>query len=746
MQKRCTALLLVVILILSVSFGGCGVEEQSAAEPRDLRAAIDALSAEQIKDNSLDSYAMVQNVPLQVQVPDGVLEGGVGNLFLGVSRAFYFKKHLFDTAEKSWDELAYASASGETGSLRIDWGKLSWSDQAWGAGPVAGSDHYLTLNVEALGEDSYRYFLSEWEENGEKVREIPLDVLTEGAEGNDFTGVLSRISFYAMDAAGAIHLVWQKQEGVVYQILSSQGEVLAEYAPDGEMITELVPLSDGRVAFRCGKTLRHLEEKTGDAVTLASLDASSDATVYSCTLLEEDRLLYASSDGLYAGGMSGQEPQLLYLWSNHGINVRNVPFLQADGAESIRLVYEDAEGCHYLCLEPVTQEVEITEIDLAVSSLGEDQLKPLVVAFNKKYPSCHINIRSDYDETALLAEMTAGKGPVLVDTMLTGFEDQEKLWQPLDDVMDGLGLSQGLLPAVQEAGKINGVRYGFAPQFAFRTLLTAGRETQDWDYDAFIKCIEDQKNLEKLFSVWGEGYRPYFVISFFSHGVNDGCFWDSEAGTTDFDSEKFRKVLQIAQEYVPADRAREEEEEQEMLTDGRMLCQEYSVCKMHDLFSPYLNYGWNFCFAGYPTGGGAAHLAEVSNLLAIRRTASDKEKLAAYAFLDMCLSYEGQSAAAQDPNFMLSVREDVLKEQLDDAIRLAGEDVRLQGEIDPEKVEKILQDMLADSAPYTPLPRELSDILDEELSGYFNGTTTQEELIEHLESRVGLYFEERKSY
>lgn len=750
MKKRIFSVLLAAVLVLQVC--GCGhKEEEPPWAEQGLRSAIDALSAETVKDNSMDAYSKTLEVLLEPEESQGALEGGVYSLFMGASRAYYFQKHLYDTAEKCWDEIAYASADGEEGSLRFEWGRQSWKDQIWGAGPVAGSDCYLTLNVESPEENTYLYYLTERDGQDQVITQIPLTV----PEENDFVGVLDKIALYAMDGTGTVHLVWHMPDGWNYQLVSQKGEILAEYRPIGEDILALIPLSDGRVAFRTRKltndetanlSLKCLNPESGEPALLAA----SDASAYSCTLYGEDRILYADSDGVYLSGMPGQEPQPLYLWANHGITVTDVPLLQADGPDRIRLVYKNAEGCRYLCLEPTAEDVEICEITLAISSYSEEAIAPLVVEFNKKYPSCHINIESDYEygDTELLTELSAGKGPVLVETDLTGlFQEQEELWQPLDEMMDELGISQELVPAVLEAGKINGIQYGISPSFTLRTLLTAGPQGQDWDYDAFIGSVKDRPDLKM---VMGNSDPSYFLMFVLGHDLDDSYFWDAQEGTTDFDSDKFREALAIAEKYVPSTPV-SAEDARKMLLDGDALCEEYSMWSVTDIVA--LRLSGQLSLSGYPTGDGARHIIEANHQLAVRRTASDREKLAAYAFLDMCLSYEGQRKAEQNSRGALywSVREDILKEDLLDADEDAriilpgtGEEVVIRDQVDPELDGRTLQDLLDKSIPYKPLPRELSDVLWEELGRYFDGTVSQEKLIENLENRVGLYFDEKK--
>lgn len=57
---------------------------------------------------------------------------------------------------------------------------------------------------------------------------------------------------------------------------------------------------------------------------------------------------------------------------------------------------------------------------------------------------------------------------------------------------------------------------------------------------------------------------------------------------------------------------------------------------------------------------------------------------------------------------------------------------------------RILQDLLDRSIPQTAPPKALRDILFEELDRYFDGTITEDMVIDNLENRVGLYLKERE--
>ena len=174
MKKIISYVLLTTILILQL--GGCGTAD-SQEGPADAGGLLDASAVSKLdgRDNSLDAYSSVVNIPLQTEDPPNAIAGGVERCFLGASRAYQFKKHLFENADECWDELSFVAAE-EAGSERFD-----RENQVWDVGPVAGTDHYVSFDYEALpGGTDYRYFLTERNEAHEVLREFPLEFLTGG--------------------------------------------------------------------------------------------------------------------------------------------------------------------------------------------------------------------------------------------------------------------------------------------------------------------------------------------------------------------------------------------------------------------------------------------------------------------------------------------------------------------------------------------------------------------------------------
>lgn len=763
MKKIISYVLLTIILVLQLS--GCNADEKEASGipnmegtqgadrqnseegPADQEGVLDASAILNTRgqDNSLDAYSAAVNIPLRVENPAKAIAGGGEKKFLGSYRAYYFTKHLFENVDECWDELSFVTAEGKVGSESFD-----RENQLWYVGPVAGTDHYVTFDAVAQeGDENHRYFLTQRDENHEALGEFPLDFLN----GSGFSEVIMGLSSFAVDLSGMVHFVWQMGEGQQYLLVSSTGEILAEYIPEDGYIYELVPLYDGRVAFWVTKqgagdqlpqtSLQYMDAKVGRPVLLAA----PEKKVYCFTLFDENILLYADQEGVYRSGLSGNNPELLYRWSNHGIAVQGVSAMQADEEGRIALLYKDFENYNYLYLKPTTQEVEILEITLAVSPWRMSIYQRMVVEFNKQYPSCHIELKSDYDKTALLTELIAGKGPVLVDTFLTGFEEQEKLWEPLDTVMEQLDVMEELLLSTMEMGKINETLYGIVTDFSLRTLVTGNPDLKDWDYDTFLQCVEDQPDLEAIFNLYGGDYGSYFIMSILSHGIDDTYLLDAEAGTMNFDSSEFRRALEMAKKYCVREEA---VSPGSSMLEGKVLCNELSIHKPEELALYRVCYGEDANYIGYPTKDGAAHFMESGGSpLAIRSTATEEEKEAAVAFISLCLSYEGQSLAAKNLDFGLSVRRDVLEEQIaamnesTEAFVAGFGQITLGNDLNIKLDGRTLLDMIDRARPLRYFPVELRNIMYEELGQYFSGAITEDTVIDRLESRVGLYLGER---
>lgn len=321
-----------------------------------------------------------------------------------------------------------------------------------------------------------------------------------------------------VDAQGNLHMITSRDDNSHhYYIVASDGTFLMEVSPKEGFLEGKTPdlffLYDGRVGMRLGEQLQCVDVETGQTEVLANIKEDYRY----CILWDEKTLLYADGKGLYRSRLSGENPEILYTWSNHGISASEIRAMQVTESGGISLIYMDYKGANYMRLTPTTEEVEIQEITFGVYGNGS-QYQAAVAAFNKRHPAYRVRINTyELYDTGLLTELAAGKGPVLVDTLLTGFENNAEWWEPLDEVFRQMKLDEELIPKVLDAGRINGTLYGVVTDFSLNTVVTFAEEPVEWDYDTFLDCFDENgPSIKSVYTpIYGTGGYS-FIATFFT--------------------------------------------------------------------------------------------------------------------------------------------------------------------------------------------------------------------------------------
>lgn len=779
-MKR-TMPLLFLFMLVAVFFHGCNGENQSGHEHTGEEQATSVgnvglngektsvseegmffeellLEEEPWRDNSLDVYTAVASFSLEPQEV-GIPGGGIGYA-LGNSCGAVLKKHLFISLEENWDELKTITDQGAENSVRLAF-REDTHNQAWGIGSIIGSDHFMMWDFTVVGDAEKTYQFFEVDEQQQIVRRIPIGFLAgDGGESP------SRIM---VDKEGNIHFTTcfmgsaptedLGQAKTYYMIADSEGELLVKRDCTG-ITVDLISLYDGRIGLcsqltddqgrKSGSRLEYVDPRTGESVLLAEFGENALKALWNTdkiyyTLWDEKTLLYADNKGLHFADLAGNAAGDLYIWSNHGIGFSRIEELRIREDGRVNLIYTDNNGDGgLLCLEPTREQVEIQTIVFAVPPAMREVYYPTVVEFNKKYPSYHINLKTDYDNTALLTELAAGRGPVLVDTMLTGFEENQKLWTPLEGLFAGEAWEEALIPKAMELGKIDGTLYGVVYSFGLQTVVIPEEDPTDWDYQAFLDKIEGDSSIEAIYN--GQNSLWIFISNFLIHGFEDNYLLDAGSGATYFDSDEFRRVLRLGMKYCTE---KEYIESVEPMLEGKVLCNIIKVTKPELIDLYRLCYGEDANYIGFPAREGAVHYIYGQDPLAIRATATSEEKRIAGTFLRMMLSRESQMEGITDPNFWLSVRKDVLEEQIAQVNERSMPtiygftQITLGEDYNREYDARFLYDLLEKAQPQKDFSQELNMILMEEIYAYMDGTITEDMLIERLTKRVELYLAEQ---
>ncbi len=721
---------------------GAGTSQNSTDESSEGEDIFLSLADMPWRDNSLDAYSALLNFPLRYEDPEGAVSGGVAMYILGSDRASVFKKHLYSEVTDCWDELSTVTDKGQETSLRLAF--REGHNQAWAVGSVAGTGHYIMLDEIERDENEnllYRFF--ETDENMQILSSFYVDCLDKSN--------YELPSQLQVDSLGNLHIITQQlsSNNSHYYIVAPDGSLLMEASPENGFAENETPklfsLYDGRVGIQFDKRLEYADPETGNTEVLANVKPDWKG----CTLWDEKTLLYADDTGLYRSDLSGGAAELIYTWSNHGIPVSKIESILTGEDGDVSLIYMDSKGANYLKLVPTTEEVKIQEISFAVNSDSSRKYQAAVNMFNKKYPAYRIKMQTYVrNDPNLLTELTAGDGPVLVDTSLVGFEENAECWEPLDEGFRQMKLNEELLPQALEPCRINGTLYGIATDFFINTVITFANEPDEWDYDTFLSCFDEtDPSMKSVFNpvMLSDGYS--FIAAFFYHGLDENFLFDAKECTTNFDSDAFRKILRLARFFTESIHQGTSED----LRQGASLCGVVEIKKPEDMACLRIWGGDDLRFIGYPSQEGSKHYIETDNIVAIRANASAEDKRLAYSFFQFLLSHDTQSEAvsASGSDCRLNVRRDVLEEQ----INLMNENTLtclqgfpqflLEDNTDRDLDRTALYELLEKSVPKSYMPRDLTNIFLDELDLYLSGKTTEDTLIEHLNNRVGLYLSEK---
>lgn len=463
------------------------------------------------------------------------------------------------------------------------------------------------------------------------------------------------------------------------------------------------------------------------------------------TCYDEDTLLYATSRGLYRCDYQGKNNQELYLWKESGISLGtggSIMAMRTQPDGDIEILLRRNKEDFYLRLELATEKKETFEVTFAVDKDREETYRDAVADFNWKHNDCKIDMVVYEEQDRLLTELTSGKGPVLVDTSLVPFADNEKLWECLDDALARWGLDDVLLDGPLEGGKIGGKQYGVSFSWALSTFASVGYQEESWDYGQFLEYLEGAEGLEMLFDYQNQ---EGFLREFLCRSPEESYFIDPAAGKVYFDTERFTDAVELANRLAGERERMDSSEMAEWVRSGKCLGEAVALASAKDIAYYDAKLGDQVNYVGYPGKEGSCHYILSDKPLAVRATASGEEKEAALAFLKELLGKNAQRSLVKD--FYFSVRQDIFLEQLDDMPEewegyIDGAPITIP--VDKEQAKERVLSLYEKAVPYPSMPQEIGQVLEEELSECFQGAKSVEEVAGILQNRVQLYLDERK--
>lgn len=534
---------------------------------------------------------------------------------------------------------------------------------------------------------------------------------------------------------------------------------------------KFIPVNEGKIAFETkeapanaanqenGQYLHKVSlfDESADAVTLLyeydEIDREGKSRIDATGVLDSERLIYAANAGFYLADYSfGNSVQISSydtqaFWASPRV---------------ISMIRDDSEGFWVLMerimtggAKPYLQHYskpsdQIQTVEMALDmTAGADIYSEAIVEYNKEHPDKKIVVKSDYDPTALRTKLISGDGPVLVDSSLLSFAGNEDMWEPLDSLYGEDEVAGNISEEVKGLLSVNGKSFAVSVDYYINTMASSVIG-DDMSYSRLLLYLSENTNIKYLMdnelvpdvSVW-------LAMGMFGGNTDDSFFIDEETGETRFESDDFDTMLAAIDALSPKGG---EVRYFEGMESGEVLYNFVGINTPIDLFF------WNemskqgIDIVGIPKNNGAKNELCISHSLMIRKSASADEKEIAMELLKMLLSKEMQLKMTRSSNFHLSIRNDVLAEQIrtvkkGDFISMSffvtERDFFVENP-DYFEVESFWNKIMADSVSGIHADTGYKSILNEEFEDYFRGNITRDMLKDHLENRVNLYLREQE--
>ena len=388
---------------------------------------------------------------------------------------------------------------------------------------------------------------------------------------------------------------------------------------------------------------------------------------------------------------------------------------------------------------------------------GNAFVQSCAASFSRKNPLYHLEYElADHDR--IMNEIVSGNGPEL---LVVNREDMETLYEKgvIEDLSDVLPeeTKEQIYASVLEAGQIGGKQVGLAWSGSGFTLYVSKDVWQKdtWSVEEFVSLTEEREGeLDDIFVGLTPWYQsPFMTFRYIAMmDLKNSPFIDWEKGECYFDSELFRKVLELSVRYgkvVENFSVNDQDAFQnagiQELKEGRAMA--YAGWGPGDinLFSQEMaKLGDDFYSVGYPTGERSGSFVVTDSFLVVNAKAESKDVI--YDFLRYCFDYDTQRSAATG-----NVRKDVMRTFVVPGYSDiwpwlfdtgGGNGTALVGKPDGSSWLEEYLECMEGSVPIPTKSQEVYDMIKEEVEYYFDGARNMDQTIDVLQRRVQLYLDE----
>lgn len=465
-------------------------------------------------------------------------------------------------------------------------------------------------------------------------------------------------------------------------------------------------------------------------------------------------------------GASGERERIFDCKGNGlGANGFMLTLLTDSEGDLFLLDFSNGEVCLYeFSDQPVEKTGNITIAN--IWGIYDDDLRACAASFSRQNPSCYVECekpdsseRQTYRDR-VMAEIVSGKGPEM---LLVDGNDLKLLYEKgaladLSDVFPAETKEQ-IFSSVLEAGSFDGkliglagLSYGACMETAFVSKDVWTKDT--WTVEEFVNLVEEREGeLESIFVGGFYSDNPFYCMAL--RDLENTPFIDWEKKECYFDSELFRKVLELSMKYSHTsegssssginDYDERAKNEREAIRSGKALAYVDNYINTLFFFSKDVAMlGEDYFYVGFPTdSGNGNYFYNTNTYLVVNKNAQNMDDI--YRFIQYVYNKENQRSMGSG-----TVRKDVLSSYVvypdwtTGAEYSQGNGVYEPLDCKPDGTSYLEEYMeFVESCVRQPLGTdEVRGIILEETSVYFEGRKDIDRTVEAIQRRVQLYLDE----
>ncbi len=419
---------------------------------------------------------------------------------------------------------------------------------------------------------------------------------------------------------------------------------------------------------------------------------------------------------------------------------------------------------YYINVEEGKQKSEKKEIVLATGFVKQNLLKA-AANFNRSNSEYHVTIYqmediiysvSDSYFGSIHQQIAEGKGPDIV----------------TNDVVSDLSVfvkSGYLIPIeidINEEDFVSGVfdtliyrneLYGIPYDFQLKTVVSnAPAFEENYSGDEFMNRVRNSG--AEILQCGETGIN--IVLDYFLYDTTKTDYIDWEKGVSHLNEKAFVDVLKFSKDYCDKEDLDGETPpyEADFIKQGKALFYQIEIIDIYsDVNFIKALFGNNYFYAGYSDKNGGGSVIEPSSMYI---SAFSKEQEGAIEFIKYCISSEYQDMIAEwmPPEkgyFGIRPKLPVLKNSLSYMFEIKRHSVDEIYYSNPNGAKykaydlddrdiNLLYDAIDTGAGMQSIPEEVREMIIEELSYYFDGARSAEEVTKKLDRRLTVYLNEKR--